>query len=225
MTAYDANKSIAKEFLVAGPYGDGVDEAKVTASAGLLDINYIGEDEFAKTTADDVPFPGDYAPNADRIKPPSADELALVPNPANGIPAKPQIITRWRQGDIDFVNSGTFAVVKMLSPKNYAWEYPARTTYGVTFVFVDQDYKDITMTQLIDDVGAVWINGQLVRPKDTTGSNNTTETRTVTLLRGINYIVVRDTNVNKSTSNTSWDGGGMKFGISFSVPVSASPIL
>jgi len=202
-TDYAANTPIAKEFIVAGPYGSDDETMKVSTAGDLLELDYVGEDDLAKLTADDIPIVGEAAPRIEEIKRDATD------------PSSGKLITHWQLPKIGSwtPTSGTAQdCVRLELVDNYNTQYPKRTTYAMLFVYSDRA-QSATMKFMIDDVGIVWMNGQQIL-KDPLANDLNAEMSvnqvTMTMPKGISYILFRDTN---------WIAGGMKFNVTFNIPV------
>jgi len=206
---YPANTPIAKEFIICGPYGSTDETLAITTPGDLLTQDYVGEDELAKLSADDIPFPGDVAPRSEEIK--------LHPTDTGG----GKLLKTWQFGETGTwtPTSGTPQVcVKSELPGNYGVWLSKRTTYAMVFIYSDET-RNTEISFLMDDVGIVWLNGQEIH-RDPLAGDLTAEmaTNKVTKLlpKGINYILFRSTN---------WTAGGDKFNIRFNQPVRAGGTL
>ena len=203
---YPANTPIADKFLIAGPYGSDDQTMAVTIASDLLEHDYLmTEDEFAKTLADEIPMPGEAAPYA-------ADIKTYV-----GDPGGAKLLKNWQYGAVGTWTPSSGPVqncVQLELPQNYATQYPKRTTYAMLFVYSDQP-RSTTIKFLIDDVGAVWLNGGRIFTDPNDGDLNTeavVNQVTRVLPKGISFILFRCTN---------FELGGAKFNIIFDQPVKA----
>jgi len=229
--SYAASTPIANEFLFAGPYGGDPDSIATATELDLLDIDYINEAAFARLTADDVPMPGEIAPEVASIWPHqdgSDGHLEHDPTsstkPDHAANGPAQFVDRWRFPTPNIWN--TQAVVRLEIPEHYNCQFTKRTTYGVIFIYSDKEYlaegadgvygtaDDTTVEALIDDLGNIYMNGQLVLTDDKALDNTTEVNRVaVTIPQGISYFLFRVSN---------WTEGGAKFNLKINRPVSAS---
>lgn len=212
---YPANTPIAKEFIVCGPYGSTDETLATTVPGDLLTQDYVGENELAKLSADDIPFPGEIAPRSEEIMLHSTDTAG-------------NLLKTWQFG-----KTGSWAptsgsaqdCVKMELAGNYGTQFYKRSTYAMVFVY-SEEARNAQISFLIDDIGTIWMNGQEIfrdsgDPSDSTkvGDLNDELARnkvTRMLPKGISYFLFRCTN---------WTAGGAKFNISFDQPVRAGGTL
>ncbi|MHB0935632.1 MAG: type II secretion system protein [Armatimonadota bacterium] len=207
-TDYPANTSIAKEFVVCGPYGSRDETLAITDAADLLMQDYVGETDLAKLSADDIPFPGEVAPRVEEIMLHSTDTTG-------------NLLKNWQFGEIGSwtpTAGPAQQCVKMELAGNYGTQFYKRTTYAMVFIY-SEETRNAQISFLIDDVGAVWLNGQQIHrdpaAADLTGEIATNKVTKV-LPKGISYVLFRCTN---------WTAGGAKFNISFDQPVRAGGTL
>lgn len=202
LISYAANTAIADQFLFSGPYGGDDASNGVQTPVGLLQFDYIkGIREFAHLTADDIPIPGETAPEFQDIK--------LYP----GDPAGTKLANHWRYPTpTTWTKAGVEeSCVRLEKPGNYNASLPKRTTYGFTFIYADQTYKGAHFNVLMDDVGEVWLNGVKVFTDPTAGDpKDEVNQFTYDLPAGISFLIVRCTN---------WTDGGAKFNIKIDKPV------
>jgi len=210
--AIAAGQVIADQFLICGPYGDGEGEG-TTDALGLLGIDYIGEREYARSTADGAPIIGEIAPESEKIeKPKASDQLSSSTLP-------PNVIRKWQRGF-----SGTKDAIEsvvLMHEKNYNAFYDKKTTYAGTYIF-SPETQDVVLTAVIDDLGKVWVNGgqsptgESACIIDTKAVPVSSESNTalVTLPAGISFVLMRVTNYSP--------GAGAKFNLKFDKEVYAS---
>jgi prepilin-type N-terminal cleavage/methylation domain-containing protein len=200
---YAANTPIAREFRFVGPYGSDDDTLAVATPAGLLEFDYIGEDEISRLLADDIPLIGETAPRV--------EEIMLRDDDPSGA----KLVKNWQIPELGAWTPSSGPAqecVRLELEGNFNTQYPKRTAYAMLFVYSEQT-QSATIKYMMDDMGIIWMNGREVG-RDTLASDLNAEVATnqkqIVLPKGISYILFRSTN---------WTAGGAKFNVIFDVPV------
>lgn len=229
-TAYSSGTALNASFLICGPYGDGTGDGtevnKITMNkdmSELMGIDYInGETAFALRNADATPIPGEIAPNVigipDAVSPAKVFKAWAVAQPYTynfNVPGGDPKIEPYTP------TNGLEPAVYLQGPKNYNAVYPYRTTYAVGFIYTQTAIENVYPTMMMDDGGAIWLNGTKILEDLNANAPLGEETankskKAITIPAGISYLLVRVTNGNES---------GMKFNIHLPTPISCSATL